>query len=99
MIPFDFAQGRLFRRVFILLDPKPLRRCFLAWVRAVSKLTQGQIVAIDGQKLRRSHDRGCGQKALSLVSAWATANGVVVGQLKVNAKSNEMSMMATAIRM
>jgi hypothetical protein len=98
MIPFDFAQGRLFRRVFILLDPKQFRRCFLAWVRAVSKLTQGQIVAIDGKKLRRSHDRGGGQ-ALSLVSAWATANGVVLGQLKVNTKSNEMSMMATAIRM
>jgi predicted transposase YbfD/YdcC len=85
--------------VFLLLDPQQFRRCFLAWIRAVSKLTQGQIVAIDGKKLRRSQDSSCGKKALSMVSAWATANGVVLGQLKVKAKSNEMKVIPELLRL
>ncbi|MBD0313985.1 MAG: ISAs1 family transposase [Microcoleus sp. T3-bin5] len=98
-LPNGIPSHDTFRRVFILLDPKQFRRCFLAWVRAVSKLTHGQIVAIDGKKLRRSQDRSCGQKALSLVSAWATANGVVLGQLKVQAKSNEMKVIPELLKL
>ena len=98
-LPNGIPSHDTFRRVFILLDPKQFRRCFLAWIHAVSKLTQGQIVAIDGKKLRRSHERGCGKKALSMVSAWATANGVVLGQLKVNAKSNEMKVIPELLQL
>lgn len=98
-LPNGIPSHDTFGRVFALLDPKQFRRCFLVWVRAVSKLTQGQIVAIDGKKLRRSHDRGCGKKALIIVSAWATANGVVLGQLKVNAKSNEMKVIPELLKL
>ncbi len=89
-LPNGIPSHDTFRRVFLLLDPKQFRRCFLSWVRAIRKLTHGQVIAMDGKKLRRSQDRTCGKKALSLVSAWATANSVVLGQLKVHAKSNEM---------
>jgi predicted transposase YbfD/YdcC len=97
-LPKGVPSHDTFGRVFALLDAKEFRRCFLAWIRAVTKLTQGQIVAIDGKKLRRSHDHTCGKKALILVSAWATANGVVLGQLKVNAKSNEMKVIPELLK-
>ena len=98
-LPNGIPSHDTFRRVFMLLDPKQFRRGFLSWVRAVRRLTHGQIVAIDGKKLRRSHDRGGGKKALTMVSAWATANGVVLGQLKVHAKSNEMKVIPELLQM
>lgn len=98
-LPNGIPSHDTFRRVFMLLDPSQFRRCFLAWVRAVSKLTHGQIVAIDGKQLRRSQDRTCGKNALSMVSAWATTNGVVLGQLKVHAKSNEMKVIPELLKL
>lgn len=80
-----------FGRVFARLDPLQFEQCFLSWVGAVFQVTKGQVVAIDGKTVRRSHDRGCGQAAIHLVSAWATANHLVLGQLKVDDKSNEIS--------
>ena len=98
-LPNGIPSHDTFGRVFAVLDAKAFRRCFLVWIRAVSKLTHGQIVAIDGKKLRRSHDRSCGKKALIMVSAWATTNGVVLGQLKVNAKSNEMKVIPELLQL
>lgn len=98
-LPNGIPSHDTFRRVFILLDAKQFRQCFLSWIRAVSKLTQRQIVALDGKKLRRSHDRACGKHALTMVSAWATANRVVLGQLKVNAKSNEMKAIPELLKL
>ena len=65
------------------------RECFLAWVQAISDLTQGQVIAVDGKTLRRSHDRTLGKSAIHLVSAWATANRLVLGQVKVDEESTE----------
>lgn len=98
-VPNGIPSHDTFGRVFAVLDPKQFRRCFLAWIQAVSKLTQGQIIAIDGKKIRRSHDRTCGKKALIMVSAWATANGMVLGQLKVHAKSNEMKVIPELLQL
>lgn len=98
-LPHGIPSHDTFRRVFLLLDPKQFRRCFLAWIRAISKLTQGQVSAMDGKKLRRSQDRGCGKQAMSMVSAWATANRVVLGQLKVHAKSNEMKVIPELLKL
>lgn len=98
-LPHGIPSHDTFGRVFAVLDAKAFRRCFLTWIRAVSKLTHGQIVAIDGKTLRRSHDRSCGKKALTMVSAWATANGVVLGQLKVKAKSNEMKVIPELLKL
>lgn len=89
-LPNGIPSHDTFGRVFAQLDPKEFQRCFLNWVRAVSKLTKGQVVAIDGKKLRRSHNRRLGTKALWMVSAWATANRLVLGQRKVKGKSNEI---------
>ncbi len=89
-LPEGIPSHDTFGRVFALVDPEAFRRCFLEWVRAVSKLTHRQVVAIDGKKLRRSHDGVLGKKAIWMVSAWATANHAVLGQTKTKAKSNEI---------
>jgi predicted transposase YbfD/YdcC len=80
-----------FGRVFARLDPKSFRESFLSWVQAVFEVTEGQVIAVDGKTLRRSHDRGLGKEAISMVSAWATANQLVLGQVKVETKSNEIT--------
>lgn len=80
-----------FGRVFARLDPEAFERCFLAWIQAVVGAPGAQVVAVDGKTLRRSHDRGKGKAALHLVSAWATANHLVLGQVATAAKSNEIT--------
>ena len=58
-----------FGRVFSRIDPVQFQRCFADWVRGISELTQGEVVAIDGKTLRRSYDRSCGKAAIHMVSA------------------------------
>ena len=53
----------------------------MAWTQAVSDLIPGEVVAIDGKTVRRSHDRNSGQRAIHLVSAWASANTLTLGQV------------------
>jgi len=60
-------------------------------MRAVSRVIGGQVIAIDGKVLRRSHDKGIGQAAIDIVSAWATANHLFLGQVKVEEQSNEIT--------
>jgi predicted transposase YbfD/YdcC len=107
-LPNGIPSHDTFGRVFRLLDPDELRRCFLAWVRAVvgepgddgaaGGLGQ-QVVAVDGKTLRRSHDRRAGKDALHLVSAWATEHGLVVGQVATDAKSNEITAIPALLRL
>lgn len=89
-LPGGIPSHDTFGRVFARLDPDAFARCFLSWVRSVMQHTDGEVVAIDGKVLRRSHDRGAGQAAMDLVSAWASENRLVLGQVAVDAKSNEI---------
>lgn len=89
-LPNGIPSHDTFGRVFARLDPDAFERCFLSWVRSVMHHTDGEIVAIDGKVLRRSHDRGAGAAAIDMVSAWATDNRLVLGQVKVEATSNEI---------
>lgn len=90
-LPNGIPSHDTFGRVFAALDPAAFETAFLGWVRAVTTVTAGAIVAIDGKTLRRSHDRAHGAGPLHLVSAWAGANGVVLGQRAVDEKSNEIT--------
>ncbi len=80
-----------FASVFARIDPEEFRDCFMDWVSSVNRLTQGQVIAVDGKTLRRSHDRNSGKEAIHMVSAWASENSLVLGQTKVEAKSNEIT--------
>ena len=77
--------------VFSRLDAEQFQSCFMGWTREVAQLVQGEVVAIDGKTLRRSHDRSQGRRAIHLVSAWASANTMTLGQVKVGDKSNEIT--------
>lgn len=90
-LPHGVPSHDTFGRVFAALDPAAFETRFLAWVQATVRATAGQVVAVDGKTLRRSHDRTAGTGPLHLVSAWAAANGVVLGQLAVDEKSNEIT--------
>lgn len=57
----------------------------------ISRATEGEIIALDGKQLRRSHDKSKGKSAIHMVCAWATANRMVLGQVKVDEKSNEIT--------
>jgi len=90
-LPNGIPSHDTFNRVFRVLDPVQFQACFLSWMQAVADETQGEAVAIDGKTLRRSFDRSSAKRAIHMVSAWATENGVVLGQRKVDDKSNEIT--------
>jgi hypothetical protein len=71
-----------FARVFAQLNPQQFQECFLSWMRTIQKITSEEIVAIDGKTLCGSNDKGSGQNAIEIVSAWATTNRMALGQVK-----------------
>lgn len=90
-LPHGIPSHDTFRRVFAVLDAEQFRTRFVEWMKAVHEKTEGQIVPIDGKMLRRSHDKALGKKAIHMVSAWAVENQLVLGQVKVDDKSNEIT--------
>jgi len=90
----DMSEGvpshDTFGRVFAALDPKAFQRCLLAWVQALHEVTKGQVIAIDGKVAREAMARATDKGPLCLVSAWAKANHVVLGQLAAESGSNEL---------
>lgn len=95
-LPNGIPSHDTFRRVFQALDPRTLQRCLIAWLQGLRPTTDAaagrdKVVAIDGKTLRRTFDRAREWGALHLVSAWATANGITLGQVAVDGKSNEIT--------
>ena len=78
-------------RVISSLDPEQFQLCFLKWMQAVNSSAKGQLIAIDGKVLRSSYNRDDRQSTIHMVSAFASANGMVLGQVKTDAKSNEIT--------
>jgi predicted transposase YbfD/YdcC len=90
-LPNGIPSHDTFGRVFARLNAEQFQQCFLAWMQAVSAVTRGQVIAIDGKVLRGSCNRMLGKAGIDMVSAWATANHLVLGQVKVDDKSNEIT--------
>lgn len=78
-------------RVFAALDPQALAEAFRKWALALARLTHGEVVAIDGKTLRRSFQEAGSSAFVHMVSAWASGNGIVLGQVKTEEKSNEIT--------
>lgn len=78
-------------RVMGMINPVALQRSFIAWINDCHTLTDGEVIAIDGKTLRGSYDRSKGKGTIDMVNAFATANGMSIGQLKVDSKSNEIT--------
>ncbi len=90
-LPNGIPSHDTIARLFAALNPDTLQSCFLSWVRSVAHLSAGEIIAIDGKTLRHSYDSGGDKGAIHMVSAWASQNRLVLGQVKVDDKSNEIT--------
>jgi predicted transposase YbfD/YdcC len=98
-LPNGIPSHDTFGEVFARLDPGEFRACFLSWVQAVMCVTDGQVVALDGKTARRSHDRRLGLGPIHMVSAWAQTNRLVLGQVKVDEKSNKITAIPALLRL
>ena len=90
-LPNGIPSHDTFGNVFCIINPNEFERCFLNWIRSVSSVTKGEIIAIDGKTLRRSHDKSSSQSAIHMVSAWASENRITLGQTITDEKSNEIT--------
>jgi predicted transposase YbfD/YdcC len=95
-LPNGIPSHDTFGRVFSMLDPQQFKEAFLNWSQSILTLI-GQI-AIDGKTLRASHDTAAGKSAIHMVSAWAVENGIVLGQIKTDEKSNEITAIPELIK-
>lgn len=97
----DMANGvpshDTFARVFARLDPQQLQQCFSSWIDAITQRLGVEVIAIDGKTLKQSYDREHNLKALHVVSAWASSHRLVLGQVKVAGKSNEITAIPTLL--
>jgi predicted transposase YbfD/YdcC len=91
-LPHGIPSHDTFGRVFARLNPQRFHACFLSWTRAVAALAQGALVSLDGKTVRASFDRATAASPLHMLSAWCAHNGgLVMGQLKTDSKSNEIT--------
>src|SRR5215468_5739007 len=98
-LPHGIPGHETFRRVLSRLDPDELPQCFRSWTAALRDLSGGDIVAIDGKTRRHSLDWAAAKAAIHMVSAWANRNRLVLGQVKVDDKANEMTAIPQLLKM
>jgi predicted transposase YbfD/YdcC len=92
-LPNGIPSHDTFNRLFAALDPSELETCFVEWTRSVAELCDSEVIAIDGKSMRGSRDAG-NKRIVHMVSAWASENHMVLGQVKVDEKSNEITAIA-----
>jgi len=90
-LPNGIPSHDTFTDVFRKLASKKFEACFLSWTESISELFDGDVVSVDGKTLRRSRDASSDKKAIHMVSAWASRNSLVLGQVKTDEKSNEIT--------
>jgi predicted transposase YbfD/YdcC len=98
-LPNGIPSHDTFGRVFSMIDAQQFQLAFYEWVLAVNEIVQGQIINIDGKCLRGSDDKELGKRAIYMVSAWAEANEMVLGQRKVDEKSNEITAIPELLKL
>lgn len=91
-LPFDngIPSKNTYARVFSILNPDEFKKCFISWIQSFQQAL-GNLIAIDGKTLRKSFDKANQQSAIHMVSAFASASKLVLGQQKVDEKSNEIT--------
>jgi predicted transposase YbfD/YdcC len=97
--PHGIPSHDTLRRGLSRLKPDELTQCFVRWTEALRESLHGEVVAIDGKTLRRSFDQAASQGAIHMVSAWANAHRLVLGQLKVDDPSNAITAIPRLLRM
>jgi predicted transposase YbfD/YdcC len=97
-LPNGIPSVSTFRRVLRAIDPKQFEKLFILWTKELTILSEdgGDIVAIDGKTMRGSKD---GDKVTHIVSAWCSANNIVLGQVKTDDKSNEITAIPELLKL
>lgn len=98
-LAYGIPSHDTFNDVFTHLDQEAFADCLRQWTKSIHRATQGQVVAIDGKTLRRSFDSASGKAALHMVSAWSNRNGLVLAQMAVDQKSNEITAVPALLRL
>jgi predicted transposase YbfD/YdcC len=98
-LPHGIPSHDTFRRLFSILDPQAFGECFTRWSQTLHDATKGEVIALDGKTVRHSFDTFSGQPALHMVSAWASENGLALGQVRVDEKSNEITAIPRLLEM
>ena len=98
-LPNGIPSHDTFRRVLSRINSKIFQECFVSWMQSVAEVFEGDVIPIDGKTLRRSHDSRSGKAAIHMVSAWASDNRLVLGQVKTNEKSNEITAIPELLRL
>ena len=86
-----------FARVFAAISPEEFQKCFMSWVQGIRRKTELEIIAFDGKQSRNSGDKKNGKHAINMVSALAIDNRLILGQKKVEGKSNEITALPELI--
>lgn len=97
-LPNGIPSHDTFNRVFSMINPTEFQACFVSWIRSVAQITDGEVIPIDGKKLRRSYDSKSNTAAIHMVSAWAGSNRLILGQVKTDEKSNEITAIPELLR-
>jgi predicted transposase YbfD/YdcC len=90
-LPKGIPSHDTFGRVFSLIHPGEFAKCFANWIRSAFPMGDSDVIAIDGKTARRSHDRANGKPPIHMVSAWAVRHRLILGQVKTEDKSNEIT--------
>jgi predicted transposase YbfD/YdcC len=98
-LPEGIPSHDTFGRVVQALDPQEFVNCFRSWVTIFADTDEGRHISIDGKTARASLDRAAGQQAVHVVTAWARANGLALGQVAVDNKSNEITAIPKLLEM
>lgn len=88
---FGIPDADTVAKVMGRISSKALQKCFINWMESCHSLTEGEVIAIDGKTARGSYNKSKAKGAIHMVNAFATRNGMSIGQVKVNAKSNEIT--------
>lgn len=97
-LPNGIPSHDTFGIIFSLLDPEQFNEAFTRWWQSIQTIVREKHVAIDGKTLRGSHDKAINKSAIHVISAWAVENGIVLGQVKTDEKSNEITAIPELIK-
>jgi predicted transposase YbfD/YdcC len=98
-LPNGIPSHDTFGRVFSLISPGEFAQCFVSWIRSAFPMGDSDIIAIDGKTARRSHDRANGKSPIHMVSAWAVQHRLILGQVKTEDKSNEITAIPELLKL
>lgn len=98
-LPKGVPHADTYRRLFERMAPDALERCFFGWVKQIVEASGAQVILIDGKTLKGTYDRNYKQSALHVVSAWASEHRLLLGQVKVASKSNEITAIPALLKL